>query len=122
MRSCLVPLIYEKTLSIKMEAAEESGPLTLMSADIEKIAFGMRYMHEAWGNIIEIALALWLLYRQLNYGGLSPIVIATRKATFYHVTKFANVDMLSLWSCSSSNGTCDRSSSSEVGQFHSGQT
>ncbi|THC95864.1 hypothetical protein EYZ11_004642 [Aspergillus tanneri] len=56
--------------------AEESAPLTLMSADIEKVAFGMRYMHEAWGNIIEIALTLWLLYRELNYGGLSPILIA----------------------------------------------
>ncbi|EED20873.1 multidrug resistance protein, putative [Talaromyces stipitatus ATCC 10500] len=77
MRGCLVPLIYEKTLSIKMKAGQESAPLTLMSADIEKIAFGMRYMHEAWGNVIEIALALWLLYDQLKYGGLSPILIAT---------------------------------------------
>ncbi|SPB43073.1 unnamed protein product [Aspergillus niger] len=76
MRGCLVPLIYEKTLSMDPKKAEEYAPVTLMSADIEKIAFGMRYMHEAWGNIIEIALALWLLYRELNYGGLSPILIA----------------------------------------------
>ncbi|PWY86607.1 P-loop containing nucleoside triphosphate hydrolase protein [Aspergillus sclerotioniger CBS 115572] len=76
MRGCLVPLIYEKTLSMDPKTAEEYAPVTLMSADIEKIAFGMRYMHEAWGNIVEIALALWLLYRELNYGGLSPILIA----------------------------------------------
>ncbi|PYH98071.1 P-loop containing nucleoside triphosphate hydrolase protein [Aspergillus ellipticus CBS 707.79] len=76
MRGCLVPLIYEKTLSMDPKTAEEFAPVTLMSADIEKIAFGMRYMHEAWGNIVEIALALWLLYRELNYGGLSPILIA----------------------------------------------
>ncbi|KAA8642644.1 uncharacterized protein ATNIH1004_011589 [Aspergillus tanneri] len=76
MRGCLVPFIYEKTLSMDVNMAEESAPLTLMSADIEKVAFGMRYMHEAWGNIIEIALTLWLLYRELNYGGLSPILIA----------------------------------------------
>lgn len=79
MRGCLVPLIYEKTLSMDPKKAEEYAPVTLMSADIEKIAFGMRYMHEAWGNIIEIALALWLLYRELNYGGLSPILIAVGK-------------------------------------------
>ncbi|GKZ26663.1 hypothetical protein AbraCBS73388_002914 [Aspergillus brasiliensis] len=76
MRGCLVPLIYEKSLSMDPKTAEEYAPVTLMSADIEKIAFGMRYMHEAWGNIVEIALALWLLYRELNYGGLSPILIA----------------------------------------------
>ncbi|PWY87431.1 P-loop containing nucleoside triphosphate hydrolase protein [Aspergillus heteromorphus CBS 117.55] len=76
MRGCLVPLIYEKTLSLDPKTAEEFAPVTLMSADIEKIAFGMRYMHEAWGNVVEIALALWLLYHELNYGGLSPILIA----------------------------------------------
>lgn len=80
MRGCLVPLIYEKTLSMDTRSAEEYAPVTLMSADIEKIAFGMRYMHEAWGNIVEIGLALWLLYRELNYGGLSPILIAVGKS------------------------------------------
>lgn len=46
-----------------------------MSTDVEKIRLGMLDLHEAWANIIEIAIASFLLYRSLGLAFLAPITL-----------------------------------------------
>lgn len=79
MRSALVPLIYRKTLHIDSAHASSSTALTLISTDIETITHGIVQMHEIWASLAEVALAAWLLYRQLGGAFGVPIGFAIRE-------------------------------------------
>lgn len=76
LRAQLIDMIYAKTMLIHSSDIEESAPLTLMSADLERISSGLRYIHDLWGCIIEIGFALWLLWLQLGIAAIAPIVVA----------------------------------------------
>jgi len=43
--------------------------------DIEKIALSLRQVHEVWASVIEIALALWLLQRQMGAAFVAPALL-----------------------------------------------
>lgn len=52
-----------------------------MTADVERFAAGSRNMHECWACVIEAALGIWLLQRQLGLaiaatGGLTVAFVA----------------------------------------------
>lgn len=76
LRAQLIDMIHAKTLAMHSADVEESAPLTLMSADLERISSGLRYIHDAWGCVIEIGIALWLLWMQLGIASIAPIVVA----------------------------------------------
>ncbi|KAI9691603.1 MAG: hypothetical protein M1822_007674 [Bathelium mastoideum] len=59
-----------------MTAVDPAASLTLMSADIERITTGWQTMHEIWANIIEAALAIYLLERQLGVACVLPLAVA----------------------------------------------
>ncbi|GFF54141.1 metal resistance protein YCF1 [Aspergillus udagawae] len=71
-RNSLVPLVYRQTLRLDVGSVRDSAALTLMSVDIERISSGLRYVHEIWGSPIDVALALWLLQRQLGVAAVAP--------------------------------------------------
>ncbi|KAF6832441.1 hypothetical protein CPLU01_06124 [Colletotrichum plurivorum] len=73
MRGCLVLLIYQKTTSISVVAAEDAAAVTLMSTDIERIVNGMSKIHESWSTLLQMAVALALLYRQLGVVFIAPL-------------------------------------------------
>ncbi|GJC98969.1 hypothetical protein ColKHC_07795 [Colletotrichum higginsianum] len=73
MRGCLVLLIYQKTTSMSMVAAEDAAAVTLMSTDIERIINGMSKIHESWSTLLQMAVALALLYRQLGIVFVVPL-------------------------------------------------
>lgn len=74
-RAALAGAIYRKTTQIKLTAASDSAALTLMSTDVERIRYGFINLHEFWANAIEVAIASWLLYRQLGTAVVAPIVV-----------------------------------------------
>ncbi|KAL9575830.1 hypothetical protein ACKAV7_000072 [Fusarium commune] len=65
-RGILVLAVYEKTTELRMPANGDSGALTLMSTDVERITRGVLDLHEYWANTIQIALSCWLLQRELG--------------------------------------------------------
>ncbi|KAI1208571.1 ABC multidrug transporter [Annulohypoxylon truncatum] len=75
MRACLATAIYTKTTEARAADEDENASLTLMSIDIERIMKGSLYMHELWGNVIEVALSAWLLYNLLGVAFIAPIVV-----------------------------------------------
>ena len=81
-RGGLISLMFAKTSSLKANAADPATSLTLMSADIERITNGWQTMHEIWANLIEIALAIYLLERQLGAACVIPIGVAIGKSNF----------------------------------------
>jgi ABC-type multidrug transport system fused ATPase/permease subunit len=74
-RAALAGAIYRKTTEIPLTAASDSAALTLMSTDVERIRYGFLNLHEFWANTIEVALASWLLYRQLGAAVTAPLVV-----------------------------------------------
>ncbi|OTB09427.1 hypothetical protein M426DRAFT_18072 [Hypoxylon sp. CI-4A] len=74
-RGTLVTAIYTKTIEARISNEEEKASLTLMSTDVEKVMLGFRFLHEFWANLIEVALASWLLYNYIGPAFVAPIVI-----------------------------------------------
>ncbi|KAH6677549.1 P-loop containing nucleoside triphosphate hydrolase protein [Halenospora varia] len=76
LRGSLIEIIYSKTMVMEATAIEESAPVTLMSADIERIGTGGRFIHDGWACIAEIPLALYLLWRELGVASMAPLGVA----------------------------------------------
>ncbi|OAA35078.1 ABC multidrug transporter [Metarhizium rileyi] len=72
-RGSLVTMIFSKTLRINASSTSEAEAITLMSADIDRIGSSMSLIHELYASVIELAIALWLLYRLLGIAILAPI-------------------------------------------------
>ncbi|QKX60884.1 uncharacterized protein TRUGW13939_08030 [Talaromyces rugulosus] len=74
-RGLLAGAVYRKTLEAKLSAADDSAALTLMSADVERIIQGLLNIHELWADMIEVALASWLLSRQIGASFVAPLIV-----------------------------------------------
>ncbi|EOA32624.1 hypothetical protein CARUB_v10015919mg [Capsella rubella] len=74
MRSVLVSMIYEKSLTLpcySMKGHSSGEIINLMTVDAERIsAFGW-YMHDPWILVLQISLALLILYRSLGIGSIA---------------------------------------------------
>ncbi|OAA38788.1 ABC transporter [Cordyceps fumosorosea ARSEF 2679] len=71
----LTALVYQHTIITR---AVDLGPTTaiaLMGTDIERIGFNLLQIHEIWASIVEIAVAIWLLERQVSIACLAPVVV-----------------------------------------------
>ncbi|KAI0147838.1 ABC multidrug transporter [Xylariaceae sp. FL1272] len=75
MRGSLVAAVYTKTTEASNGAKDGNASLTLMSVDTEQLNLGFRNLHEFWANIIEVALASWLLYNRIGAAFAVPIVV-----------------------------------------------
>ncbi|KAH8693633.1 ATPase-like protein [Talaromyces proteolyticus] len=74
-RGTLAGVIYKKTTEIELSSTRDSAALTLMSTDIEKIRLGFLNLHELWANTVEVALASWLVERQIGAAFVAPLII-----------------------------------------------
>src|SRR5579871_4161660 len=81
-RGGLVSMLYDKTADLSISAVEPEASLTLMNTDMERISTGFQFVHDLWANIIEIALATYLLERQLGPACAIPLGIAIREYLF----------------------------------------
>ncbi|KAJ6784449.1 hypothetical protein PWT90_09718 [Aphanocladium album] len=73
-RGSLVALIYNKTLKMNVANVTDAEAITLMSADIDRVGHSLPLIHELYASIIDIAIALWLLYGRLGIAMIAPII------------------------------------------------
>ena len=78
-RGGLISMLFAKSTRLEANAADPASSLTLMSADIERITNGWQVMNEIWANVIEIALAIYLLEVQLGVACVIPLAVAVCK-------------------------------------------
>ena len=78
-RGALVSLIYVKTLEMRAGGLDESAALTLMSTDIDRLTVSLTNLCEIWAYVIEMAIGLWLLERQIGWICVAPIVLVVGK-------------------------------------------
>uniref|UniRef100_A0A1J3J3N2 ABC-type xenobiotic transporter n=1 Tax=Noccaea caerulescens TaxID=107243 RepID=A0A1J3J3N2_NOCCA len=77
MRSSLVAMIYEKglTLSCHSKQGRTSGEIiNFMTVDAERIGNFSWYMHDPWMVLLQVGLALWILYRNLGLASLAALI------------------------------------------------
>jgi len=77
-RGSLVSCIYEKTLRMPASAKESSEAITLMNADMERVTAGLNHIHDVWGSVIELAIAIYLLQIQIGAGAAIPVAFGIR--------------------------------------------
>lgn len=85
-------MMFAKTPLVKANAADPASSLTLMSADIERITNGWQTMHECWANVVEVAIAIYLLERQLGPACAIPIAVAVCKPDLSHLRAYCGVE------------------------------
>ncbi|KAL7786231.1 P-loop containing nucleoside triphosphate hydrolase protein [Trichoderma ceciliae] len=75
-RGALTSLVYIRTLEVSAVSSDASNAaaLTLSGPDVTSITRAFESFHEIWANPIEIALAIWLLARELGLGCIGPAV------------------------------------------------
>jgi ATP-binding cassette subfamily C (CFTR/MRP) protein 1 len=54
---------------------DESAALTLMSTDIDRLTVSLTNLCEIWARVIEMAIRIWLLERQIGWVCVAPIVL-----------------------------------------------
>ena len=74
-------MIFNKTLRLSTSAVSDASAITLMSTDIERIASGLREMHEIYANFIDVAVALWLLARLLKLATIASTFVVISEIT-----------------------------------------
>ncbi|CAM1511520.1 Fc.00g090330.m01.CDS01 [Cosmosporella sp. VM-42] len=76
LRGALVAAIFSKATEMSITKSDDSAAVTLMSSDVEVIVRAIKQIHEFWANIIQIAIATWLLSIQIGYAASGPIIVS----------------------------------------------
>lgn len=77
-RGGLISLVYRQTTKLQARDFKDKTSITLISTDVERISYRIRGIHEAWMAPIQVAIAIFLLERQLGVACLIPTVISSR--------------------------------------------
>ncbi|KAF9876316.1 ABC transporter [Colletotrichum karsti] len=77
MRGSTSALIYQKALRLDLTSPDvsPSGALTLVGTDSEQISQGVNQLHEIWGGLVEIAVGIYLINRQLGAACAMPVAL-----------------------------------------------
>jgi hypothetical protein len=78
-RGGLISLISDTTLLLDADSVRESAAVTLMSTGVDRIVAGVENLDFIWASPIEIAVALYLLDRELGLSCLVPLGICLGK-------------------------------------------
>lgn len=75
-RGALVNAIYTQTLDLSITSLDESAAVTLMSSDVERICESLLPIHNIWCGPLEVALAIWLLEKEIGLALFGPLIVA----------------------------------------------
>jgi len=89
-------MVYEQTTQLKAVDLEDAAAITLVGTDVERIVTGFRSIHEVWAAPLDIAIAVYLLERQIFIACIVPAVIATCTTPPY-ISVQINLTMGSLY-------------------------
>ncbi|KAF5559536.1 multidrug resistance-associated 1 [Fusarium napiforme] len=76
LRGVLVSAVFSKATDLSITTTDDSAAVTLMSSDVDVIVRASREIHEFWANIIQLAIATWLLSTHIGYAAVGPIIVS----------------------------------------------
>lgn len=74
-RGAVVGLINNKSLSQQSNAHDDGRAVTLMSTDAESVEQAASMFHETWAQVVEVALGMAMLARQVGWAFPVPLII-----------------------------------------------
>ena len=74
-RGALVPVIFNRILTLQDGVYNESKAVSLMGMDTERICLSIEVLHETWAQLIEVILGSALLGRQLGWVCVFPLLV-----------------------------------------------
>ncbi|OAA36246.1 ABC transporter, transmembrane domain, type 1 [Metarhizium rileyi] len=74
-RGALIALVFQHNVNTRPVDMGGITGATLMGTDVERIVSGIRMFNELWGSLLDVAVASWLLERQLSLACLAPIAL-----------------------------------------------
>ncbi|KUJ15922.1 P-loop containing nucleoside triphosphate hydrolase protein [Mollisia scopiformis] len=74
-RGGMIALIYDKTLKMQADLADESRSITLMGTDIDRLVVSLDSLCEAVPRLIELCIGIWLLATRLGWVCVAPIIV-----------------------------------------------
>lgn len=76
LRGTLITAVYSKATNIAAISKDNKAPITLMSTDVEQTVRGLIDLHEMWANVVQVAIATWLLENELGAACIGPVIVA----------------------------------------------
>ncbi|RDW69795.1 hypothetical protein BP6252_08815 [Coleophoma cylindrospora] len=76
-RSAAITLIYNRSLSLEDRLGDTNGAVTLMSTDVDTIAFCFENLNDSWSRLIEIVIGITLLTQHLGWVSIMPLIVVT---------------------------------------------
>ncbi|GAM87021.1 hypothetical protein ANO11243_050420 [Dothideomycetidae sp. 11243] len=74
-RASLIGIIYQSTLDMTTEAVQTASPVSLMGADVERVIARLRWVISTAPNILQVAIAIWLLGTHLGPVCIAPVLV-----------------------------------------------
>jgi ATP-binding cassette subfamily C (CFTR/MRP) protein 1 len=74
-RGAAISIIYEQALFAREGSYNKSAAVSLMSTDVDEIAFCLEELNECWSCFIEVVIGVTLLARQLGWVSLMPLFV-----------------------------------------------
>ncbi|KAJ5924064.1 hypothetical protein N7466_008251 [Penicillium verhagenii] len=77
LRGGLMTLVFNHMMDLPLGGTDESSAMALMGSDIEMLAeYFYSSICETWANVLQLALATWLLQTQVGAVCIGPILVA----------------------------------------------
>ena len=74
-RGSLVTIIYKTMLTVRAESGNSSAALSLMSTDVDRITMTTFFIVNLAPDVVQLAIALWILGVQLGATSIAPVVL-----------------------------------------------
>ena len=75
-RGAIASKVYGRVNDLSIMNTDDSAAMTLMSTDVERITIGLNMMHEAWANVVEVGISIYLLKLQLGMPAFVALGVA----------------------------------------------
>ncbi|KAG9750060.1 putative ABC transporter, partial [Aureobasidium melanogenum] len=75
LRGALISMVHDHSLVVSDFATKDGAALTLISSDIDTIIRVLGELNESWARLIEVAVGIGLLARQVGAVSIVPIVL-----------------------------------------------
>ncbi|KAF2449993.1 putative multidrug resistance protein [Karstenula rhodostoma CBS 690.94] len=76
LRGSLVTTVFKKATDLSLGQFDPAESVTLMSTDVERVSRGLLDMHELWANMVQVAIATWLIKVELGVAAVAPVAVA----------------------------------------------
>ncbi|KOC10592.1 putative sulfonylurea receptor/ ABC transporter [Aspergillus flavus AF70] len=75
-RAGLISIIYQHTTALTRSEVQDIAAVTLMGTDVERIWISLKILHDCWASLLEVAVAIYLLERQVRAACVVPAIVS----------------------------------------------